>query len=244
MRNEFKKYDKLSYRTILWKLRGEGLPEDIIAKTIDGIKEFRKARTKERASRKEAEKQWGEIILALQHERKIVRSMVRYKPKNPAPEREEFITHYFEVLTKVYERLNTKRQQSAGLPEHDHWTDYVPHHIKAALMDAAINIPHRDKAKIKTPFERTIPFALFDLRKGRLQRSTRAQLQTVLERQVQEPDNAQLKVKEARIREALVKISALEMGQHVPNTWHGLVEKDSGVGIADHNPDAGQNSVR
>ncbi len=226
MRSEFKKYDNLSYRTILWKLRGEGLPEDMVAKTIDSVKAFRMARKKERASRREIEKQWGEVIMSLQQELKIVRSMVRYKTKDPAPERDDFVKHYFEVLNKLYVKLNAQRQQSKALPEHDHWTDYVPHHIKAAMIDAANDIPRRDKAKLKNPFERKIPLDLFDLRKGRLQRATRAQLHTVREKIEQDPDNAQLKAKEKHIMQALDKINTLEVGEHVPNTWHGLVGHD------------------
>jgi hypothetical protein len=224
MRNPYAKYDGKAYREITWQLRNEGLPEQMVQNTIDNIKAFRNARTKDRAKRREREKQWGEVISALQHERKIVRSMVRYKTKDPAPEREEFVQQYFEVLNKLYAKLDTRRKAAQDLPEHDHWTDYVPANIKAAFLSAALNIPHRDKAKLKTPFERKLPLDLYDLKKGRLQRATRKQLNTVMEKLNQDPLNNTLREQATAMRKALDRLSELELGEHVPNTWHGLVD--------------------
>lgn len=226
MRNMLRKYNNMSYRSIIWDLRGAGMPEPMIQQTVENIKEYRKTRAKDRARLREADKQWGEIIMALQHERKIVRSMVRYETKDPAPEREEFVTHYFEVLNKLYDKLNAKRRTADDLPEHDHWVDYVPQHIKTALIDAANHIPRRDKAKLKSPFERKIPLTLFDLQRGRLQRATRKQLLTATDRLTQDPDNEKLKEQIAAMNKALDKLKVLELGEYVPKTWHGLVREE------------------
>jgi hypothetical protein len=222
MRDPYLRFKGKTYRVITWELRYDGLPESMVQETIANIKAFRKARTKERAKLREMDKQWGEVISALQHERKIVRSMMRYKTKDPAPEREEFVQHYFDVLNKLYEKLNTKRKAAQALPEHDHWTDYVPAHIKAGFVDAALEIPRRDKAKLKTPFERKLPLDLYDLKKGRLQRSTRKQLNTAIEKLNLDPTNTKLQETATAMRKALDRINNLELGEHVPNTWHAL----------------------
>ena len=225
MRNAFSKYDGLSYRDITWTMRGEGLPEQLIQDTLEQLREFRRARTAAKAKRRQADKQWGEVISALQHERKIVRSMLRYKTKEDAPERADFVRHYFDVLTTLYERLKTKKLAAQEMPPHDHWTDYVPEKIKDAFRSESYALPRRDRAKAKEPFERKLPAELHNLKKARLLRATHKQLNTVLEKLAQEPTSVKYAEQASAMRKALENIHALEPTDHVPNTWHAMVDE-------------------
>lgn len=235
MRDPYKKYEGLSYRDVLFRLVREGVPEQEAEETILDIKRTRAVQSNNKRRQKELAKQWGEVIEALQHERRILRGMVRYKPKTPAPEREEFVTQYYAALSKLYERLCKKRSLEQGLPEHSHWTDFVPDRIKDALIAAASAVPPRDRAKFKEPFQRTSPINLSIRRKERLLRATRATLDAVLVKQdvnidVPQHDseeattrNQKLDRKEWLLREALKRIKELPDKAHVPNHWADMV---------------------
>lgn len=229
MSNPYRKYDGFSYREIGWRLRRQQIPEPIIQQTIANIKEWRAVRTKERRQERERAKAWGEVISALQHERRIVRSMVRYKTASPAPERDEFVQDYFTLLNTLYERLlegkNLTRDDSGKRiwPKHSHWTDFVPDKIKRAFKESAGLIPPRQKAKFKEPFQRADPKDLRDLRHGRLLRHIRKELLAVKQSLVINPDNERAQRKLHALETASIRAKDLEDNAHVPNHWADLV---------------------
>jgi len=211
-----RKYKGKSYREIYWLLRKDKrLSEEGVEKEVAQLREERKAQTQRRAAERVQRAAWGELIEALQHERRIVRTMVRYKTATPAPERDEFVNAYNDVLTKTYGRLTLLRRQGK-MPEHTHWTDYVPATIKDAFVETLAEIPPRNRAKVKIPFERTDPYALHDRRKARLLRKTYAERITAT-------DNGDVD-KAALLDEAVKRINALPPNAHVPNTWHALMD--------------------
>lgn len=223
MSDPYRKYAGWAYREIRAKLFSEGQTPEMADLTLAQIKRQRSAQSVAQRQRKESDKQWGEVVEALQHERRIVRSMVRYKTKHPAPEREEFVAEYFAVLNKLYERLEKLRRIDRELPEHTHWTDFVPDRIKAAFRVAADEVPPRDRAKFKQPFQRTSPINLCIKRKARLLRYTRATLETTIERLDEDPENEKLARKELLLRKAIDRVNALEDNAHVPNHWAQMV---------------------
>jgi hypothetical protein len=223
MSNPYKKYAGYAYRELRSKLLRDGEPPETVDLTIANIKLQRSAQSIAKRQKKESDRQWGEVIEALQHERRIVRSMVRYKTKTPAPERAEFVANYFVVLNKLYEKLEKQRRIDRELPAHSHWTDFVPERIKEAFRVAADEVPPRDRAKFKQPFQRTSPIDLCNKRRARLLRYTRATLETVIERLDEDPDNEKAIRKEWLLRKAIDRANALEDNAHVPNHWAQLV---------------------
>lgn len=224
MRDPYKKYEGLSYRDLLFKLVREGVPEHEAEEIILDIKRTRAVQSNNKRRQKELTKQWGEVIEALQHERRILRGMVRYKPKTPAPEREEFVSQYYAALTTLYEKLCRKRSLDQELPEHSHWTDFVPARVKDALIEAANAVPPRDRAKFKEPFQRTSPISLSIRRKERLLRATRATLEAVLVKQDVNVEDPRLDRKEWLLRAALQRLKELPDNAHVPNHWAEMVQ--------------------
>ena len=216
------KFDGRSYREIRGRLQRQGLPEEMIEKTVASVLEYRKARTDTKRKQRVHGKAWQELMAALQHERRIVRSMVRYKTKTPAPERDDFINAYYAALDRVYATLSLKRRRG-GMPEHSHWTDYVPERIKDAFAEAAAGIPPRHKAKVKEPFQRTSPIDLRNLRYGRLLRRTMKERETVLLRLQVNPDDTQAKRKAGVLDTAIARIKELDDNAHVPDHWRDLV---------------------
>lgn len=222
MRDEFKKFKGLSYRDIRWRLHGQGLPDDLIEKTIAHIQADRQEHADAQRRKKVQDKAWQELFAVLQHERRIVRSMTKYETTTPAPERDEFVEAYFTVLNTLHERLTLLRRRG-GMPEYGHWTDYVPQRIKDALVEAAATIPPRHKAKLKEPFQRTSPIALRNLRHGRLLRRTIKEREAVLMRLQANSDDDQAKRKVAVLETAIKRIRAMEDNAYVPDHWRDMV---------------------
>lgn len=223
MRDPYKKYEGIAYRELRFKLLREGRPEQEVEDTILDIRHTRAVRATQKKQQLQLKKQWGEVIEALQHERKIVRGMVRYKTKTPAPERDDFVSHYYALLTSLYEKLCQKRSLEQVLPDHDHWTDFVPDRVKDAFAVAANGVPPRDKAKFKEPFQRTSPIILADRRRSRLLRATRATLEAVILRQDVDGPTESLIRKEWLLRETIKRVGELPANAHVPNHWADMV---------------------
>lgn len=223
MRDPYKKYEGIAYRELRPKLVREGMSEQEAEETILDIKRTRAVRSTNKRQQKELAKQWGEVIEALQHERRILRGMVRYKPKTSAPEREEFVSQYYALLTALYEKLCKKRSLEQELPEHSHWTDFVPDRVKDAFAVASNAVPPRDRAKFKEPFQRTSPINLAIRRQERLLRATRSTLEAVLVKQDVNVEDPRLDRKEWLLREAVKRIKALPSNAHVPNHWADMV---------------------
>lgn len=223
MRDPYRRYQSMSYRDIRSRLTAEGLTSDAVELTVLNIRELREARSRHLKHVREMNKQWGEVIEALQHERRIVRGMVRYKTKVPAPEREEFVQDYFAVLNKLYDRLNERRLIGKTLPEHSHWVDFVPERIREAFIRAAEDVPPRDRAKFKAPFQRTAPIVLAERRRNRLLRYTRSTLDTVLAGLEENGDDPKLARKEWLLRKAVERINAMPVNAHIPNHWADTV---------------------
>lgn len=220
MTNLVTKYKNKSYRTIEWDLRYQKIPEEMIATTLTALREARAEAKRDKLRARRIDTAWADIIEALQHERRIVRSMVRYKTAEPAPERDDFVNQYAYILNELYAKL-AKRRKNRMPPEHSHWVDYVPVKVRDAFDEAANSIPVRARAKVKQPFERKIPLAVYDRRKARLLRSTRAELHTMQEKG--DADAVDL------LEKAIALIHAIPEGNHIPNTWHEVIN-DADVG--------------
>ena len=208
--SDFKKYDNYSYREIRWRLRGQGYPEVMIEQTIEAIKAFRAERANQKRKKKEHDLQWGELIFPLQHERKIVRAMRRYTTSEPTPERDEFLEAYAMALDRVLDKIRGTRITHTTMPTHDHWTDYVPSKIVAAMRQASASVPDKAKHKFKEPFARITPIALNNKRRDRLLRKARADLSNVQTQRQLDPENETLKAKEAQITRAIYIINTSE----------------------------------
>jgi hypothetical protein len=225
MRNKFTKYDGIAYRELAFKLRAEQWPEDMVDKIIEDIRAFRTARANEKRKRREADKQWRELLHPLQHERKIIRAMRAYKTHTPTPERDEFLHAYALALDKVLDKIRGTRITDTTLPTQEHWTDYVPTKVKATLLDACASIPNKAKAKYKEPFARITPIVFNSRRKERVLRKARADLSNAQTQLQIDPDNKGLQERIARIKLAMYTLNNADPTTPVPSTWHGLLKE-------------------
>ena len=217
MAYRYAKYLEMGEKQIHNALVTKGLPPSEIEQMKIIIAEQKAKRRADRAHRVQMDLQWGELVAPLTHERKIVRSVMRYK--GGSAERTTALQAYLAVLDKLTERLTLMRREHNQTPlqlhpERHHWADYVPQHIKdrvVALFDA---VPHTPTAKRKRPFVRTVPAILHGKQKDRLLRRTLKDLG-----RAQSEGNEALV---AQISQALDTIKRLPQGEPVPATWHGL----------------------
>lgn len=223
MANPYRKFDGLTYREVYWRLHHSGMPEEIIEQTIEALRDYRKDMTDHRRAVLARRKQWAEVISVLQHERRIVRSMKKYETRNPNPERTEFIDAYMAVLDKLHAKLSLRHRQATEAPPHDHWSDYVPEHIRTTLTNAAAGIPRTAHAKTKTPFTRTAPAKIAATRKERLRRRCVKERNTYLDKLRLDPHDSEAQKKVDGISRALDRLKTLEPNDHVPNHWAGLL---------------------
>jgi len=214
MRDPYRRFAKKTYREIIWALRREEMPEGIIDRTIEAIKEQRHAISTAKRQRNAHQQALDDLIAPLQHERRIVRSMVKYKPSTPAPERESFVQDYYDLLNKAYTKLASMRDAKDTLPAHSHWTDYVPDRIKDAFIVEASLIPVRAKAKFKEPFTRTVPAVIHNRRKARLLRHINSELDSATSSDDTDKAN--------KLKAARDALRSLPDNAHIPNHWTEL----------------------
>jgi hypothetical protein len=187
------------------------------------VAEQKEHKRSEGAHKKQMDLHWGEFLAPLIHERKTVRSIMRYKG---SPERAEALQAYLAVLDKVLEKLYLLRRERNQTPlqlhpDRTHWCDYVPQRIRDEVSNAFHAIPYKAKAKVKIPFARVVPVILHNKQQARLERRTAKALgvaQTNYEINPTEENEQAL----ARIKQALKIIRGMQPNEPVPATWHGL----------------------
>lgn len=171
------KYHHLSHltdREIHNALVAKGLRSIEIEQIKSSLAEYKTAQRKEKGRERVVRGMWKLIIDPLINEQRSVRASLRYQSKAyPNPERLDALTNYAAVLDKLRKKLRKHQRMDKRTPKEqaqyeldtyqrtipndgEHWTDWVPPHIRSAIEHAFASIPARYKARVKTPFERVM----------------------------------------------------------------------------------------
>ena len=223
--------------------RRRGEPEALIEDMRrDGLDEIARRKSLN-AMRIKVEGMWREKILPLQAEKKRVVASLAYTThnRNNADPRQMALKAYLKVLDELLLRMKREAKvlpdgydkrttmtpseyvKAKNIPNNgDHWSDFVPQHIKDRVCQMFDEIPHTPKAKRKIPFERVVGIELHTLLKDRLIRRTEKELVKCKQDVLLNPNNEKLPERVQRIEQALAKIDKLEPNEPVPATWHGL----------------------
>jgi len=239
------RFDPNLNRTMLANMRAaarrNNQPEIIVeALWRDGL-DFIAKRKSENARNKQLENMWHVHLAPLKLERKRVVASLAYTNhnKNNADPRQMALKAYKKVLDELLSRMN---REARGVPFNDrptmtpveyakhknapnngeHWTDFVPSHIKQRVLELFSAVPHTPKARRKIPFERVIGAEMHNLRKDRLTVRTEKELQRAKQDVLIDPDNDAVLERVQRITKALALIDKLDPNEPVPTTWHGL----------------------
>jgi hypothetical protein len=240
------RFDPNLNRTMLANMRAaarrNNQPEIIVeALWRDGL-DFIAKRKSENARNKQLENMWHVHLAPLKLERKRVVASLAYTNhnKNNADPRQMALKAYKKVLDELLSRMN---REARGVPFNDrptmtpveyakhknapnngeHWTDFVPSHIKQRVLELFSAVPHTPKARRKIPFERVIGVEMHNLRKDRLTVRTEKELQRAKQDVLIDPDNDAVLARVQRITKALALIDKLDPNAPVPTTWHGLL---------------------
>lgn len=170
------------------------------------------------------------------------------RPPQGATQRLQAFDAYIAVMEKLLARFELPSMRSDTTPAQvakeknergngspitnngEHWTDWVPTHIKNAVAQAFSCIPHKAKAKRKVPFPRTTLAAIHNKRKEVLIKRTASELanaQRLYEIALKGDtiNTAEDKARTIeRITNALKIIEDLGPNELVPTTWQ-RVEK-------------------
>ena len=223
--------------------RRRGEPEALIEDMRrDGLDEIARRKSLN-AMRIKVEGMWREKILPLQAEKKRVVASLAYTThnRNNADPRQMALKAYLKVLDELLLRMKREAKvlpdgydkrttmtpseyvKAKNIPNNgDHWSDFVPQHIKDRVCQMFDEIPHTPKARRKIPFERVVGIELHTLLKERLVRRTEKELVKCKQDALLNPNNEKLPERVQRIEQALAKIDKLEPNEPVPATWHGL----------------------
>jgi len=221
-------HDHLTHKL---KLHPQRIAE--IKSEVAEIKESKRtARIKDAVLRRE----WKNLLYPLRVERDNAKVGLRYKSDSA---RVEAFTAYIAVMDKVLERLSvpatrptqTPREyakliseQKKGSPitnEGRHWTDWVPPHIKYAISKAFAELPRKQSARPKVPFQRVVPPAQHIRQKETLLKRTLSDL-AIIERMWNinpTEENADLYL---RVTKALKAIESASPTDLMPATWRGM----------------------
>ena len=221
----YTKYMRMGANQLHNELEARNLPPDAVKEIKRIVTEQKTHKRSQGAHNKQMGLQWGEFTAPLMHERKTVKSIMRYKG---SPERAEALEAYYAVLDKLHDKLYLMRREKDKTPaqlhpDRTHWSDYVPQRIKDEVCDMFNAIPYKAKAKVKTPFARTVPVILHNKQRARLERRTIKELGVAETDYLLDPSDKNAQVV-AKIKEALKIIRAMQPHEPVPVTWHGFFE--------------------
>lgn len=202
----------------------------------------------ERITDKALRKAWAELMYPLRVERDNAKVGLRYKsggmPTNE--KRVEAFTAYLAVLDKLIAKLdpqtirpwqtpkeyaralNKTKKGSPITNDGQHWTDWVPVHIKHAISEAFAELLSKPSARKKIPFQRVVPRDQHIKQKERLLKRT-IQDQYRIERMWNmhpTEENAELYI---NVNKALRAIDAAGPNDPLPGTWHGMLKNNGSL---------------
>jgi hypothetical protein len=229
-------------------------PDELRHTIVELIGKQRRHRANERRKRGALTPLWDHLMLPLSGEIRNTHAMLRYTAKDPERNaaRTEALNAYLTVTTTLYNRFKELRKANEKSPlriakEKDpplpnggeHWTDWIPDHIRARTLTLFDAIPPMRYAKTKKPFARTMPPDVHAKLKPRIARRLNSDL-AVLETDLMlmelnptsegfdndEEKNQALLAQRARVeraRKARDILDAMPETEALPVTWHGII---------------------
>jgi hypothetical protein len=212
---------------------------------------LKEARRRQRIKLKEHKRLWRQLLAPLNYEMRNVGVLIRYQQAKPSPDHAylEVLEAYNHLMDKLKTYLEREARTEDATPAHlakqrtkryphgvpnngIHWTDWVPPHIKAAMLTAWGDMPFVRGIKRKALFTRVLSGArdaegltAHDKAKAVLRMRTEKELEGVMRLTQVEPDPEKLDRLEydiERMRLALDYIETMKQNEVVPHTWHGL----------------------
>jgi len=244
----------LSDRELNNLLVKRGVPRPDIQRVRREVAALKLELRKQKARKRAIDDLWRNVLNPLANELRVVRAMLRYENrKYPNPKRREAIDAYIKVLSKVklklreyrYYKERTPKEQAEYMKElgktipndGEHWTDWVPEKVKAAISAAFLEAKQTAPAhaRIKEPFPRTMTkadnhrlrYTHIVTAKKEL-REAQQELTIIQDMNGFDPSEAErdAKAKVAHIQNILNWLICVGDTEFIPKTWGELLTAD------------------
>jgi len=201
------------------------------------VLEYNKQLKAEKLSKHHHKTLWRVILRDLKYEHNNTIVGAKYHSRNPKPERDLAFTEYLKVMDKLRNLIEynyamtgitpTKLAKEKQVPNNgEHWTDWVPEHVKEKITTKFDGIPHMPKTKRKLPFQR----AARPIRNGTAKTKREVLIGTVhlelehLVRAKAVADTEAVRYKQHQLRRVLDWLDNATDSTAMPRTWHGVLK--------------------
>lgn len=163
MELEYRHYMKLSRPRLIAVLNKRKLPPLLFEHILSTVERQRNERRAEKLRIKMHKTLWGYLLKPLQRELKLVRAAQFYE-SGDGGQRHAALAAYETALLRARTDIN-KQAEKALTPKRAaeelkipngglHWVDWVPEETQIRVSRLFAAIPHKNKAKHKTPFDK------------------------------------------------------------------------------------------
>lgn len=232
------------------RMTQRGIPAHLVSAAVEAFKERGRDAKREKLFAKQHRHFWSLLLRPLMYELDSARTGLRYaRENNPDNAKKiEALEAYVIVLEELAMRLVSHRDdrghtpsrlaqlyneqhkkfaKGQPVPNHgEHWTDWVPRHIKLRISDMFAFAPRERHAKPRLPFQRTMPPSMNSRAESALRKRTLNELEPlekILEAYPNHPEREKLQAKADKMRTALNRLLNMKPNDFVPTTWQALV---------------------
>lgn len=232
------------------RMTKRGIPAHLVNAAVEDFKQKAKDAKREKLFAGQHRHFWSLLMRPLMYELDSARTGLRYaREKTPHnTQKIEALEAYVIVLEELAMRLTAHRDDKAHtpsrlaqmyndefkkrakghhIPNHgEHWTDWIPRHIKLRVSDLFDMAPRERHAKPRLPFQRTMPPVMNSRAESALRKRTLnelAPLENILETYPNHPDREKIQAKVDKMRTALNRLLNMKPNDFVPTTWQSLI---------------------
>lgn len=246
----YEHYLRLSPNALHTALHKRKLHPREISHIKDAVAQMREALRADKITRTHRRAEWAHLLKPLQYELNSAKVGRAYRaepnggttpPFTDIAARIEVFDAYIAVMEKLLARFAlaskelqhtpiqlAKRKNATAKGSHipnngEHWTDWIPVHIKEPIHEAFAALPHKPKAKRKVPFQRTVTPIQHAKLKATLLQAALKEHETIERHQAVAPTSSR-QTKLNRIKEAIKIIENFKENEHIPATWHTVLD--------------------
>lgn len=246
----YEHYLRLSPNALHTALHKRKLHPREISHIKDAVAQMREALRTNKITRTHRRAEWAHLLKPLQYELNSAKVGRAYRaqpnggtapPFTDIDARLEVFDAYIAVMEKLLARFAlaskelqhtpiqlAKRKNATAKGSHipnngEHWTDWIPAHIKEPIHEAFAALPHKPKAKRKVPFQRTVTPIQHAKLKATLLQAALKEHETIERHQTVAP-TPERQTKLNRIKEAIKIIENFKENEHIPATWHTVLD--------------------
>lgn len=232
------------------RMTSRGIPAHLVGAAVEAFKQQGQDAKREKLFAGQHRRFWSLLLRPLMYELDSARTGLRYAREKTIDNTQkiEALESYIIVLEELAMRLVEHRDDKAHTPSQlahlyndefkrrakghfvpnhgEHWTDWVPRHIKLRIVDLFAFAPRERHARPRIPFQRTMPPGMNSRAEVALRKRTLNELEpieAILTQYPDHPEREKLQAKADKMRTALNRLLNMKPNDFVPTTWQSLV---------------------